>query len=66
MRALVTGATGFVGSHLVEALQRSGADITALARSPDKSASLAQQGVRVVAGDLHDLEGLSRAAQSRM
>ena len=32
MRALVTGATGFVGSHLVEALQNSSVEVTALAR----------------------------------
>jgi nucleoside-diphosphate-sugar epimerase len=62
---LVTGATGFVGSHLVEALQRSGAEITAFARSPAKSASLVSSGVRVVAGDLHDLDGLSRAVQGQ-
>ena len=38
MKALVTGATGFVGSHLVEALRRAGDEVTALARSPGKAA----------------------------
>jgi nucleoside-diphosphate-sugar epimerase len=61
MRALVTGATGFVGSHLVEALQSSSIEVTALARSASKAADLAQRGIRVVRGDLHDIAGLERA-----
>jgi nucleoside-diphosphate-sugar epimerase len=62
MKALVTGATGFVGSHLVEALGRGGAEVTALARSAAKAAILREQGVRVVSGDLHDHAALEQAA----
>jgi nucleoside-diphosphate-sugar epimerase len=65
MKALVTGATGFVGSHLVEALQRSAVEITALARSPSKAATLADHGVRIINADLYDLNGLSRAAEGQ-
>ena len=65
MRALVTGATGFVGSHLVDALQRRGATVTALARSAEKAASLTSQGVRVVAGHLHDETALLQAARDQ-
>jgi dihydroflavonol-4-reductase len=65
MRALVTGATGFVGSHLVEALQRHGATVTALARSPEKAASLTSRGVRVLAGHLHDDKALLQAAEDQ-
>jgi nucleoside-diphosphate-sugar epimerase len=61
MKALVTGATGFVGSHLAEALRRRGDDVTALARSAGKAAALAPLDVRVVAGDLHDRAALDRA-----
>ena len=61
MKALVTGATGFVGSHLVEALRRRGAEVSALARSASKAAALTPLGVRVVAGDLHDRGALERA-----
>ena len=57
MKALVTGATGFVGSHLAEALRRRGDEVTALARSASKAAALAPLGVRVVPGDLHDRGG---------
>jgi dihydroflavonol-4-reductase len=65
MRALVTGATGFVGSHLVEALQNSSVEVTALARSASKAADLAQREVRVVPGDLHDIAGLERAVRDQ-
>jgi nucleoside-diphosphate-sugar epimerase len=65
MRALVTGATGFVGSHLVEALQNSGAEVTVLARSSVKASGLAGQGIRVVSGDLHDMGALQRASQEQ-
>jgi dihydroflavonol-4-reductase len=65
MKALVTGATGFVGSHLTEALRRRGHEVTALARSPGKAEALTGQGVRVVPGDLHDTSALERAAQGQ-
>jgi nucleoside-diphosphate-sugar epimerase len=65
MRTLVTGATGFVGSHLAEALHRRGDEVTVLARSASKAAALAPLGVRVVAGDLHDRAALQRAVDGQ-
>jgi nucleoside-diphosphate-sugar epimerase len=62
MKALVTGATGFVGSHLVEALLGRGVEVTALARSPEKAALLTAAGVRVVSGHLHHQVALEQAA----
>ena len=62
MRALVTGGTGFVGSHLVEALVARGDEVTALARSPVKAATLTPLGVRIVQGDLDDFSALREAA----
>lgn len=61
MKALVTGATGFVGSHLVDALVRRGDEVTALVRSPGKAALLNQLRVRQVKGDLHDRAALGAA-----
>ena len=61
MKALVTGATGFVGSHLVEALHRRGDQITALVRSPAKARPLALLGVTLVEGDLGSTTALERA-----
>ncbi|MBK6424106.1 MAG: NAD(P)-dependent oxidoreductase [Gemmatimonadetes bacterium] len=63
MRALVTGATGFVGSHLAETLRRQGIEVTALVRSPARAAGLVAQGVRTVTGDLHQLPALREAVR---
>jgi len=65
MKALVTGATGFVGSHVAEALRRQGDEVTVLARSARKAEALARLGVRIVAGDLHDAAALARAVEGQ-
>jgi nucleoside-diphosphate-sugar epimerase len=65
MKALVTGATGFVGSHLVEALVRNGDEVTALVRSPGKATLLNRLGVRQVQGDLHDEAALAVAVRDQ-
>ena len=59
MRALVVGATGFVGSRLVRALDEGGHDVVAFSRSADSESF--PDGVEPFAGDLGDpasLEGL--------
>jgi nucleoside-diphosphate-sugar epimerase len=65
MKALVTGATGFVGSHLAEALMRRGHHVTVLARSERKAESLKALGVRVVPGDLGNREAIARAVEGQ-
>jgi dihydroflavonol-4-reductase len=65
MKALVTGATGFVGSHLVEALVSAGVEVTALARSPEKALALGARRVRVVTGHLHLSAALEQAVQEQ-
>ncbi len=62
MRAAVTGATGFVGRHLVEALLAEGAEVVALLR-PTADATGLPEGVRVVRGDVTDPEAVREAVQ---
>ncbi len=61
MKALVTGATGFVAGHLVERLARDGHEVTAMVRSPAKAARLLKPDIRLEHGDLHDEAALARA-----
>ena len=58
MKAFVTGGTGFIGTHLVNALLARGDAVTCLARSPAKAAALEQRGVRIVRGDLDNAAAL--------
>lgn len=61
MRAFVTGGTGFVGSHLVEALLARGHEVACLARNPAKVAALFdRKKPEIVPGDLTDAEALRR------
>lgn len=58
---LVTGSTGKVGLHLVEALQAAGAPFKALARSEASVQALTAKGAAVVRGDLADGDSLKPA-----
>jgi nucleoside-diphosphate-sugar epimerase len=62
MRVFVTGATGFIGSAVVEQLLGCGHQVLGLARSPEKGAALAASGAEVLHGSLEDLSALQRAA----
>ncbi len=63
LRALVTGATGFVGSHLVRELLRRGHSVRALARNPARAASLADAGAEICTGNLGDAPAIHGIAQ---
>lgn len=65
MRSLLTGATGFVGRHLVTALLRRGNSITALVRSPPKAQEIADAGVRLIQGDLDDQRAMAQACEGQ-
>src|SRR3989442_155611 len=61
MTVLVTGASGLVGSHVVEALVARGETVRALVR-PASRAAAAPLGAEAVAGDVTDPAGWQRAA----
>jgi nucleoside-diphosphate-sugar epimerase len=58
---LITGATGFVGSYLVEALGRRGDRARALVRATSDVSLLERYGVEGVVGDIEDDDSLRRA-----
>jgi 2-alkyl-3-oxoalkanoate reductase len=58
---VVTGATGQLGSHIVEQLRAEGARVRALVRSPANAAFLQNQGVEIIEGDLRDPAAVRRA-----
>lgn len=70
-KVLVTGAGGFAGSHLVEALVRRGASVRAFVRYNSRGdwghletlADDVRREIEVIAGDLRDADAVRRAMQ---
>ena len=58
MKAFVTGGTGFVGAHLVQALCARGDTVTCLVRNGTKARALGWSDVRVIPGGLEDAAAL--------
>ncbi len=67
MRVLVTGGTGYVGSHSVAALARAGQRVRVLARSPERVPAalepLGVDGVETAIGDVTDPAAVERALE---
>lgn len=62
MHVFVTGATGWVGSAVVQELINAGHPVTGLVRSDEKAATLAATGARALRATLDDLDVLRQAA----
>lgn len=65
MRVLITGATGFVGSHATRAVLAAGHEVRLLARTPSKVATVVGPDLvapaDIVAGDMTDPDAVARA-----
>src|SRR4051812_36588120 len=61
--ALVTGATGLVGHHVVERLRREGWHVRAFVRDAARAGALSRAGVELATGDTLEPSGFARAAR---
>jgi dihydroflavonol-4-reductase len=61
MLAFVTGATGFVGSHVARALAQQGASLRLLVRRSSNPKNIAQLNADLVTGDLRDAASLEKS-----
>ena len=64
MRIFLTGATGYIGSAVLDALLRSNQQVTALVRTPAAADALAARGVTPILGDLRTVKSYRAAADA--
>src|SRR5687768_4929379 len=64
MKIFLTGATGYIGSAVVDAALRANHQITALVRTPQAADALSSRGVTPVLGDLKTVKSYRTAADS--
>lgn len=64
MRIFVTGASGFVGSAVVQDLLGAGHEVLGMVRTEDAAARLVATGAKVQIGTLEDHDGLKKGAAS--
>jgi len=64
MRIFLTGATGYLGSAVLEALLRNAHDVTALVRNPESAERAAARGAHPVVGDLTVPQTYASAAEA--
>jgi len=65
MKALVTGASGFIGSHLVEHLSKHGYRVTCLLRKTSSLEYLKGIDTEIIRGDLNDIAFLKDAVKNK-
>ncbi len=63
MKIFITGATGFIGSHVVEKLAAKGHDLRCLARLSSDTSRIERAGGSVVRGDITDRGALARGME---
>lgn len=60
---LITGGTGFVGSHVIRRLRQDGQAVRALVRMPSRAGALRDLGAEIAEGDIADQASLDAAAK---
>ncbi len=65
LKALVTGATGFIGSHLVQSLVEENWDVSCLIRSKSRTEYLRKFPVRFIEGSASDINSLGKAVKGQ-
>jgi nucleoside-diphosphate-sugar epimerase len=65
MRIFLTGATGYIGAAVLDALVRAGHDVTALVRDNEKAARVTGRGARPVVGNLGEPDSYRAAADAQ-
>ena len=64
MRIFLTGATGYVGSAVMDALLRGGHEVTALVRDPEKRDWVSRRGVQPIIGEISKPASYAAAAEA--
>jgi uncharacterized protein YbjT (DUF2867 family) len=64
MKIFITGASGYIGGALAEALVAAGDSVSGLARSDETAAALRKRGIAPVRGTLDAGETLATAARA--
>lgn len=62
MKALLTGASGFIGGHVLDVLLEAGAEVRCLVRDSSPRRNLDGKPVEIATGDLRDPGSVERAA----
>jgi len=65
MRIFLTGATGYIGSAVLDALVRGGHEVTALVRNNERARGVGKRGARPVIGNLAEPESYRAAADAQ-
>lgn len=65
MRIFLTGATGYIGGAVLDALVRGGHDVTALVRDNEKAARVSARGAHPVVGNLGEPESYRASADAQ-
>jgi uncharacterized protein YbjT (DUF2867 family) len=63
VKVLVTGGTGFIGPHVIQAIAAAGHEVRALVRERKRGTNAAALGAELVEGDMTDAASLRIAAQ---